>query len=219
MQQLLTAGQSKPLDLRTADGSLVLTVQVDRHHEGVSITALHHPALDRTFTNDRLDEGRTYLQFLYDEARKGTQVFLIEAQAGALTSAAAVLDQAEQDMVDGVNANLGRMTAPQPSTVDVSDILANPGPSFADLKRNARNDYSRTRVGSQPPTAPQLDRMRQHVGGVVTTAQGQSWTLLKGIVDRGLGMAHEVHGSYVIRSVKLNRRGMAYVEQGLEVAA
>lgn len=218
MQQLLTPGQSKPLDLRTADGALVLTVQVDRHHEGVSITALHHSALDRTFTNDRLDEGRTYLQFLYDEARKGTQVFLIEAQAGALTSAAAVLDQAEQDMVDGIRANMDAM---QPKPVDVSDIVQ--GDGYQAERKKAREQAARfatrSQVHLQPPTEAELGRIRAHVHGIVTCAPGQNWTLLRAIVRRNLGDIHEVHGRHVIASVRLNARGLQLAGEQIGAAA
>lgn len=217
MQQLLTPGQSKPLDLRTADGSLVLTVQVDRHHEGVSITALHHPALDRTFTNDRLGEGRAYLQFLYDEARKGTQVFLIEAQAGALTSAVAVLDQAEQAMIEGIRANMDAM---QPQPVTVPDL--DQGEGYAE-RRKAREQAARfatrSQVHLQPPTEAELGRIRAHVHGIVTCAPGQSWTLLRAIVRRNLGDIHEVHGRHVIASVRLNQRGLQLAGEQIGAAA
>jgi hypothetical protein len=193
-----------------------LHIRIDRHHEGVSINVTNQPALDRSFTN--LDEGRDYLALLRDEANKGTAIWAIEQLAGAWTSAAAIVDQAEQDMVTDINAT---MDAGQPAAVDVSDILAgmSPAGSWTALRQNTRRDYSRTRVSSKEPTAAELDRIRAHQGGIVTTAPGQPWTLLRAIVRRELGDIHEVHGRHVIASVRLNARGMALVEQGQEMAA
>jgi hypothetical protein len=176
MNTLLTPGQSKPLDLRAADGALVMTVQVDRHHEGVSITAVHHPALNRTFTNDQLPEGRQYLQFLYDEARKGTALWAIEAHAGVLTSTSAIVNQAEKAMVDGIRAN---MDATQPKPVDVSDIVPQGAGSWQALRR------SHTRKANV--TTDAMDRIlaSADAGYIARSGQATSRQLIA-LKDRGL---------------------------------
>lgn len=161
-----------------------LHIRIDRHHEGVSINVTNQPALDRSFTN--LDEGRDYLRLLRDEANAGTAVWAIEQLAGAWTSAAAIVDAAEQDMVTGINANID---AAQRTPVDVSDILAERGPTFSNLKRNVVRDFSRTRVSTKPPTAAELGRIRaarRNDDGTltVTRAPGQPWTVLKALRDR-----------------------------------
>lgn len=202
MNQLLTTGQTAYRQYGP------LHIRIDRHDEGVSINVTAHPTLDRTFTN--LAEGRAYLRFIRDLALAGTAVWAIEQQAGAWTTAAAIVDQAERDMVQGIGAN---MQAAQPTPVDVSDIVnQRRGPTFTDLKRNARNDYTRTRVAAKPLTPAELDLIRHHRGGRVTTRPGQSWLVLRAIVRRGYGTA--VYGSgHRIVAVDLNERGLAVAEQ------
>ena len=144
-------------------------------------------------------QGKTVRQI---EAEKPSELTLAEAKR----------------IIDGINANLDAM---QPQPVDVSDIVdAMPdGGSWNALRQANRRDFTKSRVSSQEPTPAELDRIRAHVNGVVTAAPGQPWTLLRAIVRRGLAVEHEAYGRHVLKSVRLNARGMAYVEQGSEVAA
>lgn len=153
-----------------------LHIRIDRHHEGVSINATNQPALDRSFTN--LAEGRDYLTLLRDEANKGTAVWAIEQLAGAWTSAAAIVDAAEQDMVTGINATLD---ATQPTGVDVSDILADTpvGGSWAALRR------SNTRKAKV--TTEAMDRILAEAStGYIPRSQQATSRQLIALKDRGL---------------------------------
>jgi hypothetical protein len=197
-----------------------LHIRIDRHEDGVAITVVTpaRTTLDRAFTN--LDEGRAYLTFLRDAALAGLPVWAIEQQAGVLTSAAAVIDDAEQALIDGINADWDRNTK-QATAIDVSDIVD--GDEYQAARKAARADAARysTRTGAhlKPPSAAELDRMRQHHNGVVTCAPGQPWTLLRAIVRRGLAVEHEVHGRHVLKAVRLNARGYQAIESSEEKAA
>jgi hypothetical protein len=113
-------------------------------------------------------EGKTVWQI---EAEKPSELALAEAKR----------------TIDGINA---RMDAVTPKPVDVSDILDAPrGPSFADLKRTVRHDYTRTRVHRQDPTPAELGRIRvarDNGDGTVTVtrAPGQPWSVMKGLHTR-----------------------------------
>jgi hypothetical protein len=204
VNQLMTPGQTEYRDFGP------LNIRIDRHDEGVTITVTHHDILNRQFTN--LTEGRGYLALLRDHATAGTPMWLIEAAAGAWTSAA-VVDQADKELIASINATMDAM---QPEPVDVSDIVE--GDGYQAERRKAREQAARfatrSQVHLQPPTEAELDRIRQHRNGIVTTAPGQPWTLLRAIHRRGLGDIHEVHGRHVIASVRLNARGLALVESG-----
>jgi hypothetical protein len=65
---------------------------------------------------------------------------------------------------------------------------------------------TRSNVHLKPPTPAELDRIRQHHNGIVTTAPGQPWTLLRAIVRRQL-VEHEVHGRHVIAVGPAQRAG------------
>jgi hypothetical protein len=206
MQQI-TAGQSTEMNLYGPDtqtgerGGRVLHVVI--HHFGAHIGLLFtdHGSLNRALP---VDEARAYLADIQREAKSGTAVWAIEQLAWAWTSVAAIVDQAEQDMVTGINA---AMDAAQPTPIDVSDILAEREPTFTDLKRNARRDFTRTRVGSKPPTEAELDRIRaahRNNDGTltVTRAPGQPWTVLKALHARlGGQIAYKAGTARVIDSL------------------
>lgn len=221
MNTLLTAGESTEMNLYGPDmqtgerGGRVLHVVIHHHGTHIGLVFTDHGNLNRALP---VDEARAYLADIKREAKSGTAVWAIEQLAGAWTSAAAIVDAAEQDMVTGINATLD---AAQPKPIDVSDILADMprAGSWNALKQANRRDYSRTRVSSKEPTAAELDRIRAHRDGIVTTAPGQPWTLLRAIVRRELGDIHEVHGRHVIASVRLNARGMALVGEHIGEAA
>ncbi len=190
-----------------------LHIRIDRDQEGIAITVTAHPTLSRAFLNDDLAAARTYLRFLRDAALRGEPVWQIEAGALALINAGHALTHADAELVDAINATMD--AARQAAPVDVSDMVTDrPGRSWNQMRQQARRDYSRTRVHCQDPTGPELDRMRQHEGGIVTCGPGQNWTLLRGIVRRGLAVEHEVCGRYAIRSVRLNARGYAAIAVG-----
>jgi hypothetical protein len=192
--KLLTAGQSKPLDFRTADGRLALQIRIDRHDEGVSIVVTQPTAttLNRTFTNDRLVEGRAYVALIRDMARAGRPVRDIEAAAGALTTAAAIVNEAAQDLTEPTNLAAFRQAAPKSATEG--------------------------RVHTKPLTQSELGRVRSHVDGVVTTQPGQPWTMLRAIVRRGYGTPVYGRGTRII-AVQLNQRGLTAAGQNIGVAA
>jgi hypothetical protein len=77
---------------------------------------------------------------------------------------------------------------------------------------------TRTRVHCKPPTPAELDLIRNHRGGVVTTRPGQSWTVLRAIWRRGLGEPVYRPGTRIVASLTLNARGYALAGQQ-EVAA
>lgn len=197
-----------------------LNIRIDMHTDGVSITVDHHPTLNRAFTN--LHQGRAYLAFLRDKANAGKPVWLIEAGAGALTSTAAIVDDAEQALIDSINATLDKAQAPEVEIAarlkaEVDAIVADADPNWraklraqvieAADRKNRLHDYSRTRVCRKPPTTAQLDLIRNHRGGEVRVRDGQPWTMLKGIVDRDLGTP--VYGlRKKIAAVRLNTRGL-----------
>jgi hypothetical protein len=77
---------------------------------------------------------------------------------------------------------------------------------------------TRTRVHCKPATPAELDLIRAHRNGVVTTRPGQSWTILRAIARRGLGEPTYRPGTRIIASLTLNARGYALAGQQ-EVAA
>lgn len=209
-----------------ADGTrallLVVLLQVI-DGTAISLTFTHHSILNRQLP---IAEARGYLAFLKAEAAAGTQMWLLIERAGMWTSAAAVADQAEQDMIDGIAANLDHTEQRLNETVDVSDILdgitRTGGWRGARKANQPRIRPTRTNTHLKPPTPAQLDRMRQHHNGVVTCGYGQPWTLLDGIVQRGHADRASVMywpGTRKIRSVRLNGRGWAAIGQTGQVAA
>jgi len=78
-----------------------LEVRLDHHGTHIAITVDHAPLLDRALP---LAQARDYCHLLRDHA--GQQLWQIEAAAGAFTTALAVVDQAEQDLIDSINADL-----------------------------------------------------------------------------------------------------------------
>jgi hypothetical protein len=188
MQQI-TAGQSTEMNLYGPDtqtgeqGARVLHVVI--HHFGsfISLLFTDHAVLNRQLP---IAEARAYLRDIKREAKAGTALWAIEAQAGVLTSTSAIVNQAEEAMVEGIRAN---MDAAQPKPVDVSDIVPQGAGSWQALRQANRRDFSRTRVSSQEPTEAELGRIRaarRNNDGTltVTRAPGQSWTVLKALRDR-----------------------------------
>lgn len=170
MNQLMAPGQT------TFRQFGPLHIRIDRHDEGVSINVTHHPILDRTFTN--LDEGRAYLTLLRDEATAGTAVWAIEEQAGAWTSAAAVVDQVEEAMIAGIRANMDAATPPR---VDVSDIVSDipAGGSWAALRRSTTRKAA---ITSEP-----MDRvLASAIAGYVPRSGRATSRQLIALSDRGL---------------------------------
>lgn len=221
--QKLKAGQESHMNITRRNGAVLFTILVSLFTDGVSLVFTHHDILNRTFTN--LDEGRAYLRFLKAEVSAGTPLWLIVERAGAWTSAAAVVDDAEQALIDAINATLDERHAQDSAKLAdqqarVADIVNGPRTGW-NAARNAANNTAgrrirptRTNVHTQPPTPAQLDRMHQHRNGVVTAGDRQSWTVLRGIVDRGHATVHAYWpGTRKIRSVRLNRRGWQAIGQ------
>lgn len=227
MKTQLKPGQNTSMDITRANGNILLTVLISLFTDGVSMTFTNHPTLDRTFGN--LAEGRAYLRYLKGEAAASTELWLIEDRAGDWTSGAAVADQAERALIDSVNAtlnaaqaDLNRETAVQQAAV--ADIMAGTGQTggWYGARKAAQQAVTpisraihptRTRVHCKPATAAELDLIRSHRNGVVTTRPGQSWTILRAIERRGYGQPTYRPGTRIITSITLNARGHALAGQ------
>ena len=141
------ASQHHERDYRAPDGRTVFHILIDVHPEGSSVQVSGHPTLDRQFTC--WQQRNNYLRLLRDEAHKGTPVWQIEHMAGALTSAAAIVDDAEQDLVDRINADLDEQRAKREQDMQavqqlVEDAL---GPDRA--QHATWRDHTRKQVTSQ----------------------------------------------------------------------
>lgn len=226
--QKLKAGETAYMNITSRNGTLVFVVLVQLFHNGVSLIFNHHAALNRAFTN--VNEGRAYLRFVMNEAAAGTPTWLIVDRAGRWSSAAAVADEAEQALIDGINQAMGERHAAtnaaheQARQIRDEAQAANSGGWYATRKQAMRNTIrpTATRIHTQPPTPAQLDRIRRHHNGRVTCAPGQPWTLLRGIVDRGLADRSNIDykpGTRQIKAIHLNRRGWALLAQQNEVSA
>jgi hypothetical protein len=195
--QILAPGQTKAYDMHATDGRHVLQVRVDRHHDGVAINVTGLPALDRTFPDGKLAEGRQYMAFLYEAARQCMPVWQIEAQAGVLTSAAAVVGQAEQDIIDGVTANMAQATLnAQPEPVDASDISTTGWHNF-------RQSVTRT----AKPVSDAMDRiLASATGGYIPRGKHATSVQLIALAHRGKvvldygwhGRTRVINGAWVV---------------------
>jgi hypothetical protein len=229
--QLLTPGQNAHMNITRPDGALVFVVLISLFTDGVSLTFTRHPILNRQFTN--LAEGREYLRFLKAEAAADTELWLIVERAGAWTTAAATVDDAERELIDGINAAIDGRTTQNTPPVEVADIMADAkltgGWNGARTRaKNARLYPARrirptaTNVHTKPLTDVMADLVRSHVSGTVRTRPGQSWTLLRALVERGYADPASVvyrPGTRQIASVRLNARGRQATGQQSEVAA
>lgn len=209
-----------------------LNIRIDMHTDGVAITVDHHPTLNRSFTS--LDQGRAYLEFLRDEAKASKPVWLIEAGAGVLTSTAAVLD-GEQELIDSINADGDRYLAAEVAAhnqvvATVAEVKAEQVETDAQWRARIRReaatlaqaskprDFTKGRVHCKPLTVAELDLVRSHRNGEVTTKPGQSWLVLRAIVRRGYGTPVYGTGQRIV-SVTLNQRGFTAAQTSEERAA
>lgn len=214
-----------------------VTVQTWTDHEGISINVFtagrRNSGLSATYLHDDREGAIAWYRTVRDAALDGQPVWLIEASVSALIDATQATG-ADAELIAAVNATMdaavdSRKVESTRLNADVQAITADADPNWrANLRaqiaqaakaRNTPADFTRTRVHCKPPTTAELDRIRAHRNGIVTTAPGQPWTLLRAIVRRQLGEVHEVHGRNVIASVRLNARGMALAEQNTEIAA
>jgi hypothetical protein len=217
-----------------------VTVQTWTDHEGISInvfTAGHrNSGLSATYLHDDREGAIAWYRTVRDAALDGQPVWLIEASVSALIDAAQATG-ADAELITAINATMdaadSRKVESARLNADVQTITADADPNWrSNLRREVVQAAkqtnqpkegrlvhpTRSNVHLKPPTPAELDRIRQHHNGIVTTAPGQPWTLLRAIVRRGLAVEHEVHGRYVIASIRLNARGMALAGQG-QVAA
>jgi hypothetical protein len=212
------AGETVTKGFGPHEGRVVLQVETTRHHDGISLTVLRHSTLDRTFTNDRIGEARTYLRLLIDMARAGHPVWQIEAAAGVLTSTQAVFDDAERELVDSLKADMDadraqRVAAYEREQAAVADIMATP-------YRRVRN--TRTQVFRQPLNAVQTAAVRSHRNGVVHLGDGITRPTLVALADKGVGDLNYQPGlgrRKVVESLTLNGAGWAVANEITEAAA
>lgn len=195
----------------------------------ISLTFANHSILNRLLPEA---EARAYLEFLKAEAAAGTGMHLLIERAGMFTSAMAAADDAEQDLIDRLNASLDQdhadLTARMSAQVEqVADIVTGPRTGWTGIRTAAKNQAlgfrrirpTRTGVHVKPLTGPMLDLIRNHRAGVVTTRPGQSWTVLRGIVERGYGKPVYRPGTRIITAARLNERGLAVAKTSEEIAA
>jgi hypothetical protein len=142
-------------DMHAPDGRRVLHLRVDRHHDHTAITVVtpFDTTLDRAMPDAEAD---AYLAFLATEVESGTRLWMLEQRAGAWTSAMAVADQAEQDLIDAVNATLDQAAA------DLTAHHAAEQARVADIVNGPRNGWNalrqaHTRTGK--PTSEPMDRI------------------------------------------------------------
>jgi hypothetical protein len=221
----------------TAPDGRLLIVRVDEHHDHTAVTVVSHmnTSLDRAMPHQEAD---AYLAFLEQEWATGIQMWLLEEQAGILTTVSAALDRFETAMVaelntvlDATDARLEAGAEAQREKAGVADIMADTKQAggWTGARTAAKNNTlgrqirpTKTNVHVKPPTPAQLDRMRRHHNGRVTAGDGQSWLLLDGIVQRGLADRNTVEywpGTNKIRAVRLNQRGWTAIGQHEQVAA
>lgn len=204
--QLLTPGQETHMNIRRKPstdgqpGDLLFVVLVSMFTTHVSLTFAGHHILNKALP---VAEARAYLQYLMDEAAAGTQMWLLIERAGHWTTAMAMVDQAERDLIDSINQTLDAVTADRDTTQLTEDAqqIVGDGQGWNAFKQQARRDFTRTRVNTQPPTRAMLDLIRTHQGGVVKARPGQTWAVLKGLYARIGGTKVYRPGTHVIREL------------------
>lgn len=225
-----TTATTEYRDMTAPGGRHVLHLRVDRHHDHTAVTVIipMDTSLDRAFPTQA--ETDAYLAFLTDQVSSNTPLWQIEHNAGVLTSTSAALDHIDVDLIAAVNEVMDQAAADtiaqrQQEQAAVADIVDGPRDGWRRMRaeiavRQIRP--TRTNVHTQMPTPAQLDRMRAHHNGVVTVDQGQPWTLLDAIVQRGHADPTSIvywPGTQKIRSVRLNGRGWAAIGQQPEQVA
>lgn len=159
-------------------------------------------------------------------AHEGKAVAQIEAEKPSELALAEV-----ERLIDSINVTIDEAQAPALEAAaqlaaDVEQIMADADPNWrrtirAEVAESAPRhiaDHTRSRVGSKPLTPAELDLIRAHRGGKVTTKRGQSWTVLRAIVRRGYGQPVYGKGTRII-AVQLNQRGLAVAQISEEIAA
>lgn len=208
-------------DMHNPVGARVLMVRVDRHdtHTSVIVVSPFGTSLDRQFA--RHAEADAYLAFLQAEVTRGARVYEVEQTAGACTSAAAVYDELERDLIDSINVDLDAAQAARDQAAaelmaDVKAIL-NAAPASLDAYRQAKpKTGTEGRVHTKPLTAAELGRIRAHNQGVVTLLPGQTWLVLRGIHRRIGGEPTYKPGTRrIIQSLKLTAAQLA--EAGVDM--
>jgi hypothetical protein len=220
--QKLKAGESTYMNITDAHGVLLFVVLVQLFTDHVSLVFTHHPVLNRAMPTR---DGADYLRMVIREAKAGTPVWQIEDRAGHWTTAQAVADQAEQDMYDGINANLDQTQARlDDATVEARQIAADTKASIARTGGwNAlRHQYrpvrpTRTNTHLNPLTPAMRNLAAQHRDGVVRLPAGCDWRVLAGIADRGHAEVIEKRG-YKVTAVRLNGRGLNAITEASGVA-
>jgi hypothetical protein len=176
----ITVGQSTELNLYGPDtptgekGARMLHVVIHHHGTHIGLLFTGHAGLNRALP---IDEARTYLSDIKRAATAGTAVWAIEEQAGAWTSAAAVVDQVEQSLIDGIREAL----KPAPQPVDVSDIVDG---MPAGGGWNAYRQQATTRAAV---TSDAMDRVLDGaVGGYIPRSKQATSVQLIALSKRGL---------------------------------
>jgi hypothetical protein len=124
-----------------------------------------------------------------------------------------------QFLHDAANAGL-----PVREIEQQAGVLTSAAAAVEDAERSIAADRpapfvpTRTNVHLKPLTAAELDLIRQHRGGEVTTRPGQPWLMLRAIVRRGFGEPVYRRGRRIV-AVQLNQRGLAAADEQAGAAA
>ncbi|MET0417291.1 MAG: hypothetical protein ABW022_14865 [Actinoplanes sp.] len=145
-------------------------------------------------------QGKTVRQI---EAEKPSELALAEAKR----------------IIDGVSANLDTVqkqvdTAIADTATKAQAATADPAESWAAYRQSLTPRVpTASRVHTKPLTAAELDLIRNHRNGVVTTRPGQSWLMLRAIWRRIGGQPTYRPGTRIIASLRLNRAGLELAGQ------
>jgi hypothetical protein len=216
-------------DFGPSPDRITVTMKTVIDHQGIAITTTaggsYNSLLSRTFTHDQTQAARVFYGHIRDCATAGKSTWQIEAEVAALIEMEQAVDveQIAEAINAEVDAHHAEVTAVHNQTVaSVAEVMA--GTAQTGGWYGARNTAqqtatplrtvhpTRTRVHCKPPTPAELDLIRAHRGGVVTTRPGQSWTVLRAIERRGLGQPVYQPGTRIIASLRLNARGLALAD-------
>jgi hypothetical protein len=221
----VTASTTEYFDFAAPDGRIVIQVRVDRHWDGASIRVTHSDTLGRQYPAGTEHELDTYLAWLEQAAKAdGATLRLIEDAASALTSAAAVYDDAERDLIASINSTMDATTASLAAEVeqerdDAQQIVAD-GQGWNAYRQQVRRDFTKGRVHRLPPTPAELDRIRNarpNPDGTytVTCRPGQTWRVLSALRDRLGGTPTYRGNTRIIAALTYRAEQLAgYLTQG-----
>jgi hypothetical protein len=214
-------------DFGPSPDRITVTMKTVIDHQGIAITTTaggsYNSLLSRTFTHDEIRSARVFYAHIRDCAIAGKGVWQIEAEIAALIDMGQAVNV--EAVAEAINAEVDAhhtetIAVHNQAVATVTEIVGD-GQGWTRHRKAAQQAVAplrtvhptRTRVHCKPPTAAELDLIRNHQGSVVTTRPGQSWTILRAIARRGLGEPVYRPGTRIIASLTLNARGLALTER------